>query len=55
VEQYAHQTPEEDFPPDWLQKSWQTADETGLDQLTLEEIGAEISAARKARQFRPQP
>jgi hypothetical protein len=35
--------------PDWLQASWKSAKERGLDQLSLEEIDAEIAAARKAR------
>jgi hypothetical protein len=35
--------------PEWLQSSWQSAKEQGLDQLSMEEIDAEIAAARKAR------
>lgn len=35
--------------PEWLQKSWESAKLQGLDQLSMEEIDAEISAARKAR------
>ena len=35
--------------PEWLQASWQGAKEQGLDQLSMEEIDAEIAAARKAR------
>jgi hypothetical protein len=35
--------------PEWLQASWKSAQERGLDQLTLEEIDAEIAAARKTR------
>lgn len=35
--------------PEWLQKSWQSAKEQGLDQLSMEEIDAEIAAARRAR------
>jgi hypothetical protein len=35
--------------PQWLQKSWQTAEELGLDHLSMEEIDAEIAAARRAR------
>ena len=34
--------------PEWLQ-SWKSAKEQGLDQLSMEEIDAEIAAARKAR------
>jgi hypothetical protein len=40
---------EYDLTPEWLQTSWTTAKETGLDQLSPEEIDAEIAAARKAR------
>jgi len=36
-------------PPEWLQSSWQSAKEQGLDRLSMEEIDAEIAAARKAR------
>lgn len=35
--------------PDWLQKSWESAMQQGLDQLSMEEIDAEIAAARKKR------
>jgi hypothetical protein len=35
--------------PEWLQASWQSAKEQGLDRLTLEEIDEEIAVARKAR------
>jgi hypothetical protein len=38
--------------PEWLQGSWQSAQEQGLDQLSMEEIDAEIAAARKARRER---
>src|SRR5207253_5249098 len=33
--------------PEWLQTSWKSAQEQGLDQLSVEEIDAEIGAARK--------
>jgi prevent-host-death family protein len=36
-------------PPDWLQKSWHTANRQGLDKLTLKEIDAEIAATRLDR------
>lgn len=49
AEQYARQVLEKDLAPDWLQKSWQSAKEAGLDQLSPEEIDAEIAAARKER------
>ena len=35
--------------PDWLQKSWESAKQLGLEQLSMEEIDAEIDTARKAR------
>ena len=38
--------------PEWLQASWKSAKEQGLDQLSMEEIDAEITAARKARRER---
>jgi hypothetical protein len=38
-----------DLSPDRLQASWKTAEDQGLDQLSVEEIDAEIAAARKAR------
>src|SRR6266487_5487907 len=33
-------------PPDWLEKSWDSAKRHGLDKLTTKEIDAEIAAAR---------
>lgn len=47
AEQYARQVIEHDLAPEWLQKSWMTAKEAGLDQLSSDEIDGEISAARK--------
>jgi hypothetical protein len=38
--------------PEWLQESWESAKRIGLDQLSMEEIDAEIKAARKARHSR---
>jgi len=49
AEQYALQVLEMDLAPDWLRKSWDTAKQTGLDQLPPEEIDAEIAAARRDR------
>ena len=49
AEQYALQVLEQDLAPEWLRKSWTSAKETGLDQLSPDEIDAEIAAARKAR------
>jgi hypothetical protein len=36
-------------PPPWLQASWDSAERAGLDQLSMEEIDAEIRAAREQR------
>ena len=56
VEEYARQLVEQDLAPEWLRTSWQSATEAGLDQLSTEEIDAEIAAARKLRrESRPQP
>lgn len=49
AEQYARQVLERDLAPDWLRKSWSSAEEAGLDQLSMDEIEAEIAAARRAR------
>ena len=49
VEEYAGGVLQHDLSPEWLQKSWESAKQTGLDQLSTEEIDAEIAAARKAR------
>jgi hypothetical protein len=53
---YARQVLEHDLAPEWLRKSWQSAQDVGLDSLSVEEIDAEIDAARQARRAaRPQP
>lgn len=49
TEQYALVVLEHDLVPRWLQKSWKTSGEAELDQLSIEEIDAEISLARKTR------
>ena len=55
-EQYVLQVLERDLAPAWLRESWSSASETGIDQLSMDEINAEISAARQARrQAKPQP
>ncbi len=41
--------------PAWLQESWRTAKQQGVDQLTMEEIDAEIAAARNARRDQERP
>jgi hypothetical protein len=48
-EEYARQVLEHDLAPDWLQRSWESARQCGLDQLSIEEIDAEIATARKER------
>jgi hypothetical protein len=35
--------------PEWLQASWESARQLGLNNLSAEEIDAEIAAARKDR------
>lgn len=56
AEQYALQVLERDLVPESLRKSWESARESGLDQLSMDEIDAEIAAARKARREpKPQP
>ena len=56
AEQYARQVLEHDLAPDWLRESWAEAAKNGTDRLTMDEIDAEIAAARKARRERhPQP
>ncbi len=39
-------------PPDWLEKSWDSAKRQGLDKLTTKEIDAEIAASRRQRRAR---
>jgi plasmid stability protein len=56
AEQYALDVLEQDLAPEWLRKSWASAKEAGLDQLSMDEIEAEIASARKARrEAKPQP
>jgi hypothetical protein len=45
---------EQDLAPEWLRESWASAKAAGVDQLSADEIEAEIAAARKARP-RPGP
>ena len=49
AEQYARQVLENDLAPDWLRRSWESATQAGLNRLSMDEIDAEIAAARKAR------
>jgi prevent-host-death family protein len=39
-------------PPDWLQKSWDSARRRGLDKLSMPDIDAEIAAVRRDRRRR---
>jgi hypothetical protein len=41
--------------PDWLQASWDSARQSGVDQITPAEIEAEIAAARQDRRNGTQP
>jgi plasmid stability protein len=49
AEAYAQQVLEHDLAPEWLRNSWETSKAAGLDQLSTEEIDAEIASARKTR------
>jgi hypothetical protein len=49
TEQYARQVLECEIAPEWRRKSWGSANQTGIEGLSMEEIDAEIAAARKAR------
>lgn len=51
AEEYARRVLQHDLAPEWLQKSWASAKESGLDQLSIGEIEAEIAAARAARRM----
>jgi plasmid stability protein len=56
AEEYARQVLAHDIAPDWLRKSWQAAQESGANRLSIEDIDAEIAAARKGRRdVRTQP
>jgi plasmid stability protein len=49
TEQYAQKVLEHDLVPEWLRRSWETSKEAGFDQLSMEDIDTEISAARRVR------
>jgi plasmid stability protein len=49
AEEYAQQVLEQDLAPEWFRNAWETSKAAGLDQLSLEEIDAEIASARKTR------
>lgn len=58
AEEYARQVLHYDLAQEWLQKSWATSTQAGLDRLSMAEIDEEIDAARKARRqsgLRPGP
>ena len=48
AEEYARQVLEHDLVPEWLQKSWESSRQAGLDQLSMDEIDAEIAVADAA-------
>lgn len=39
-------------PPDWLEKSWDSAKRHGHDRLAMKDIDAEIAASRRDRRAR---
>ena len=39
-------------PPDWLEKSWNTAKRRGLDKLSMDDVDAEIAAYRREKRVR---
>jgi len=53
AEQYARQVLERDLAPEWLRRSWESSAQAGLNQLSMDEIDAEIAAARRARREIP--
>jgi len=53
AEQYARRVIERDLAPDWLRKSWHDAAEAGLGELSMDDIEAEIAAARRGKNMRP--
>jgi plasmid stability protein len=53
TEEYAREVLLQDLAPDWLRVSWGSSKAFGLDQLSMEEIDAEIAAARGNRRESP--
>lgn len=49
VEEYAAEALRHDLAPEWLQRSWKSAEAEGLSDLSMEEIVAEITSARASR------
>jgi plasmid stability protein len=48
-EQYLRRVVEHNLIPGWLRESWASAVQHGTDQLSMEEIDAEIAAVRAQR------
>lgn len=48
-EDYARQVLAQDLVPEWLRQSWARAAQSGAANLSVDEICAEIAAARAAR------
>src|ERR1035438_1282790 len=46
AEEYARRVLQHALVPEWLQESWQSSKQAGLDRLSVDEIKAEIAAAR---------
>jgi hypothetical protein len=46
VELYVRQVLERNLVPEWLQGSWESAEQAGVGGLSMDEIDAEIAAAR---------
>ncbi len=53
TEEYAREVLLHDLVPDWLRVSWGSSKAVGLDRLSMEEIDAEIAAARRNRNESP--
>ena len=47
--EYARRVLEQDLAPEWLQQSWASSAQAGLDRLSTDGIDAEIAVARNVR------
>ena len=47
AEQYARDVLAHNLAPEWLQRSWASTKQTGLNEISMDEIDEEIAAARK--------
>ena len=47
AEQYARDVLAHTLAPEWLQRSWASAKQAGVNEISMDEIDAEIAAARK--------